>query len=163
MRRVKIKDETTKGRRWARWKGRELKLIAHISFALVRRVVDFPVALKMTYFCPACRLFDQTSQVTTTPNLMVYTLVEPSVARPTHTGEDCNEPWRELGAAGSGAGSRLVSPLAVTTGAPKPFCDEFCRKTRTKKSRTDTIVSRTPELWKWDANFIFFNRWWYSS
>ena len=49
---------------------------------------------------------------------MVCTLVEPSVARPTHTGEDCNEPWRELGAAGSGAGgssrvSRVQSPPAA--------------------------------------------------
>ena len=45
---------------------------------------------------------------------MVCTLVEPSVARPTHTGEDCNEPWRELGA----AGIALVAPLVAERALP---------------------------------------------
>ena len=90
----------------------------------------FPVALKMTYFCGACRLFHPTSQVTTTPNLMVCTLVEPSVARPTHTGEDCNEPWRELGAAGSGAG---VSSRVSRARSPPARLNHFARNFEEKR------------------------------
>ena len=95
----------------------------------------FPVALKMTYFFGACRLFHPTSQVTTTPNLMVCTLVEPSVARPTHTGEDCNEPWRELGAAGSGAGvssrvSHARSPPARLHHFVMNFAEKSVQKNR---------------------------------
>ena len=73
--------------------------------------------------------------VTTTPNLMVCTLVEPSVARPTHTGEDCNEPWRELGAAGSGAGvssrvSRARSPPARLNHFAMNFKEKRVQKNR---------------------------------
>ena len=89
----------------------------------------------MTYFFGACRLFHPTSQVTTTPNLMICTLVEPSVARPTHTGEDCTEPWRELGAAGSGAGvssrvSRARSPPARLNHFVRNFAEKRVQKNR---------------------------------
>ena len=43
-------------------------------------------------------------------------------------------------------------------GASPPVCIELATKKRRKKSRTDTIVFRTPELCIPDANFIFFTR-----
>ena len=43
-------------------------------------------------------------------------------------------------------------------GASPPVCIELATKKRRKKSRTDTIVFRTPELCIPDTNFIFFTR-----
>ena len=43
-------------------------------------------------------------------------------------------------------------------GASPPVCIELATKKRRKKSRTNTIVFRTPELCIPDTNFIFFTR-----
>ena len=116
----------------------------------------FLVALKMTYFGRACRLFDPASQATTTPNLMVCTLVEPSVARPTHTGEDCNEPWREPGAAGSGAG---VSSRVSRARSPPARLNHFVRNFEEKsaqKNRAPVPSCQAPSIWVCGSETSFF-------